>query len=116
MSSNPTTWVNLCEAVFASHGVTDLNDKYNLMVVVLPVQVLRKVKEIINAPLDTDNWMFMSPFFSKLLTSVHLQCTAKDLYNKRVINIMDVAACADKCVEESSTPSLPAYSVSEIDT
>ena len=55
MSSDPTTWVNLCEAVFASHGVTDLNDKYNVMVVALPVKVLGKVKDIINTPLNAFN-------------------------------------------------------------
>ena len=44
MSSDPTTWVNLCKAVFASHSVTDPSNKYNVMVVALPVQVLGKVK------------------------------------------------------------------------
>ena len=56
MSSDPTTWVNLCEAVFASHSVTDLNDKYNIMVMALPMQVLGKVKDIINTLLDASKY------------------------------------------------------------
>ena len=56
MSSDPTTWVNLCEAVFVSHGGTDLNNKYNVMVVALPVQVLGKAKDIINALYDASKY------------------------------------------------------------
>ena len=42
--------------------------------------------------LDTDNWIFMSLFLSKLPTSLCLQCTAKDFYNKKIVNLMEVAA------------------------
>ena len=41
---------NLCEAMFVSHDVADPNDKYNIMMIIaLPVQILAKVKDIINA-------------------------------------------------------------------
>ena len=48
--------MNLCKGVFASHGVTDPSDKNNIMVVGLPVQVLGKVKDIINAWLDASKY------------------------------------------------------------
>ena len=66
--------------------------------------------------LNTDHWMFLSLFLSKLPAAVHLQCTAKDFYNKKDLDIMEVAAYADKCVDESTPPSLPTYTVIEIDT
>ena len=58
--------------------------------------------------LDTNNSMFLSLFLSKLPASVRLQCTAKDIYNKKKkVNIMDVSANADKCMDKSSMASLP---------
>jgi hypothetical protein len=48
MASDPAIWLELCESAFSVHGVTEDSDKYNVMIVALPVQVLAKVKEIVH--------------------------------------------------------------------
>ena len=55
--------------------------------------------------------MFTALILSKLPTYNRVLCTAKDFFNKKSTNLINTAAYADKCVDESNKPSLPLHEI-----